>query len=499
MKRPNNLVSSNIKNCLTHDNVPSYDIKGLIDAAIGPDVWLKHLTDDLMAFWDTDDAVLMENGLFKTYRGNDGKPLSNNKEEWPPEIKAALADDDAKGLIEPEYNFLRAHSRQTYSYGIAFHMTGKSKYLELCRNGALALANAMDGNYGMYTKNKINNNTWDKDYNARNSQDLAYGLTGLGMYYFLTHDPNILHKLIQVKDYIFKFYFDKGRGYITWFPKKKNDNDIEIVSQLDQLYAYMLMLTPTLPEPYKTEWKKDLKIIADVLIEVFYSEKYEFFWGFSKSSSDFTLGAAHTDFGHSVKTLWIILKIGEILHKPFYIDFARQRIDKILDNAYIEKTGSWARRFDENGKRDENKEWWILAELDQACEILSLNDPSYLSYLNNTQKYWLNHMVDKEYGEIWHMVDTSNEPVLKYPKVHSWKTSLHSFEHALFSFMTSSRIKGETFELYYAIPEWERVSHRTVAPYMFRANVVDYCVSEKTPSFMPDGNAIYKVTFDSLH
>ena len=82
-------------------------------------------------------------------------------------------------------------------------------------------------------------------------------------------------------------------------------------------------------------------------------------------------------------------------------------------------------------------------------------------------------MVDHEYGEIWHMVSAADDkPVLKYPKSHNSKTSLHSFEHALFSYMTAARVKGESFDLYYALPEWERVSHRTVSPYMFFGNVV---------------------------
>lgn len=495
MKRPINPALD-----ITADNVRPYDTETLIKKAIEPERWMDHLKDDLMKFWDTQDATNMENGLFKTYRTNEGKPLSANKEEWPIEFIEALNDPITRGLVETEYNFIRAHSRQTYAYGIAFHMTGDGKYLELCRKGALALVDSMDGNYGMYVTNKVNDATWDMNRSKRNSQDLAYGLTGLGMYYFLTHDPSILHKIVQVKNYIFKWYFDEGRGYITWYPKHTDDPDMQIVAQLDQLYAYMLMLTPTLPEPYKTEWKKDLKRIANVLIELFYSEKYEFFWGIGASSNEFTLGTDHTDFGHSIKTFWVILKIGEILQEPFYIDFARQRMDKILDSAYIKKTGSWARKFDEKGKIDEDKEWWILAELNQACEILSLNDPSYLSYLNNTQKYWLEHMVDHKYGEIWHMVSAKDDkPVINYPKVHNWKTSLHSFEHVLFSFMTASRIKNKPFKVYYALPEWERLSHRIIAPYMFRANVINCSTSDRELKFMPDENKICEITYNSLH
>jgi mannose/cellobiose epimerase-like protein (N-acyl-D-glucosamine 2-epimerase family) len=475
------------------------DIKKLIDEAIEPDVWKKHLVNDLMKFWDTSEATDLDDGLFRTYLTNAGKKLPKNQEDWPEEYKAALNDPVTIGLVNPEYNYVRAHSRLTYAFGIAFHMTGDPHYLEVCRQGALALADAMDGNYGMHVMKNVDTGSWDEDYKLRTSQDLAYGLTGLGMYYFLTHDNTILHKIIQLKDFIFKVYLDEGKGYVTWFPKHTKDPEVQIVAQLDQLYAYMLMLTPSLPEPYQSIWKKDMKKIVDILITQFYSEHYKFFWGVESSSGSMELGSDHTDFGHSVKTFWVILKVGELLGEPFYIQFARKKIDKILKNAYIEETGSWARRFDEHGKLDTDKEWWILAELDQAAEILSIHDPSYYKYLNNTHRYWFDHMVDKEHGEIWHMVDgKTNEPVINYPKAHSWKTSLHSFEHALFGYMTASRIKDKEFDLYYALPEWERISHHNVAPYMFFGNVVKIHSEGKT-EFLPDGNQIYKVTFNGLH
>ncbi|MCM1261731.1 MAG: hypothetical protein NC313_03345 [Butyrivibrio sp.] len=475
------------------------DVDKLIEEAIEPCVWKEHVVNDLMKFWDKPDATELNGGLFNTYRTNAGSNLPDNQELWPEEFKQAASCSDTKGLVKPEYNYVRAHSRLTYAFGIAFHMAGDPHYLEICRKGALALSQAMDGNYGMHVTQKKASGEWDNDYKLRTSQDLAYGLTGLGMYYFLTHDNTILHKIIQLKDYIFKVYMDDGKGYLTWYPKHTNDPEVQIVAQLDQIYAYMLMLTPSLPEPYQSIWKKDMKKIVDILITQFYSEHYKFFWGVESKSTSMELGSDHTDFGHSVKTFWVIQKVGELLGDPFYIDFARPKIDNIIKSAYIEETGSWARRYDENGDLDTDKEWWILAELDQACEILSIHDPYYYRYLNNTHRYWFDKMVDKEHGEIWHMLDgKTDKPVIKYPKAHNWKTSLHSFEHALFGYMTASRIKNKEFELFYAIPEWERPSHRSFAPYMFFGNVLKYS-EEMRPEFMPDGNRIYKVKFNGLH
>lgn len=475
------------------------DIAKLIEEAVEPEVWKEHLVEDLMKFWDKEDTINLCGGLFPTYRTNAGGNLPEKEEDWPEEFREALKDPVTNGLITPEQNYVRAHSRLTYAFGIAFHMTGDPHYLEICRKGALALAEAMDGNYGMHVRQNHKTGEWDTDRALRTSQDLAYGLTGLGMYYFLTHDATILHRIVQLKDYIFKVYMDDGRGYLTWFPKHTKDPEVQIVAQLDQLYAYMLMLTPSMPEPYQSIWKKDMKKIADILITQFYSEKYELFWGVESNASSMSLGTDHTDFGHSVKTFWVILKVGELLGDPFYIEFARPKIDQILHAAYIKETGSWARRYDAQGNLDTDKEWWILAELDQACEILAIHDPSYYEYLNCTQRYWLDKMVDHENGEIWHMVNgETDKPVIQYPKAHSWKTSLHSFEHALFGYMTASSVKNKEFQLYYAVPEWERPSHYNLAPYMFFGNVINIKKTEK-PDFMPDGNQIYQISFNGLH
>lgn len=476
-----------------------YDIDKLIEEMVGPDTWKSHVKKDLMKFWDRPEITGMMDGLFPTYITNSGELLPDDMEQWPQEFKEAYAGEDTKGLVDTGKNYVRAHSRLTYAFGIAYHMTGESHYLEVCRKGALALLEAIDGNYGMHVTKEIETGNWDNNYQLRTSQDLAYGLTGLGMYYFLTHDKTFLYKILQIKEFIFRVYMDDGRGYLTWKPRHLQDPEVQIVAQLDQLYAYMLMLTPSLPEPFQSEWKKDMKKIVDILIINFYSEEYEFFWGVDNDSHYMQLGTDHTDFGHSVKTLWVILKVGQLLGEPHYIEFARPKIDKILKNAYVKEDGTWARRFDADGNLDYDKEWWILAELDQACEILAMNDPSYYRYLNTTQKYWLDKMVDKEHGEIWHMLDgKTHTPVVRYPKAHNWKTSLHSFEHALFGYMTAADIKNDDVDLYYALPEWEKASQKNVAPYMFFGNVTGVSQKENL-QFMPDGNRTIKVTFNSLH
>lgn len=483
-----------------------YDVEALVgDSCNNPQLWLGHLENDLMKFWNNKNTTEGKSIFYSTFRSNTGEVIPADKAQWPGEYKEAMKDTSLRGLVEDatKYNYIRAHSRQTYAYGIAYNMTGNTAYLDKCRQGALAIIQAMDKNNGLYNKQEIQSGVWLDPADERNSQDLAYGITGLGFYYYLTHDEAVLKPLLAARKYIFDTYFDEGKDFLTWYPKSitEGNDKVEIVSQLDQLYAYMLWVTPSLPEPYQIEWKADLKKLANVMINHFYSERYGTFWGSATNDRSKELGTDHTDFGHSVKAMWVIYQIGKITDDITYVNFAREKIKVILNRAYIKEDGSWARRYDKEGKLDKDKEWWGLAELDQAAAILSLNDPSYLRFTNTTYKYWFDYMVDTKDGEIWHMVSgETNEPVKSHPKIHAWKTSLHSFEHCFLGYMISSYHRDQPFKLYYAFTDKDQLSHKNVSPYFLRANMKE--IKKGDPIiFTPEdkGRKVVEITFDYLH
>lgn len=491
---------------ITQRKIDVYNVKELVANQYNdPQVWMDHLENDLMKFWGDKANTVGKSVFFPTFRANDGTIVEDTVAGWPQEYKDALYSKDANGLVADagKYNYIRAHSRQTFAYGIAFNMTGKVDYLNKCRQGAMAILKAMDENNGLYNKQEISTGKWMDKRDERNSQDLAYGITGLGFYYYLTHDQSVLEPLLAARKYIFDTYFDPGKGFLTWLPQdvKKDNKKVEIVSQLDQLYAYMLWVTPSLPEPYQTEWKADLKKLANVMINQFYSARYGTFWGSATDDFSKELGTDHTDFGHSVKAMWVIYEIGKITDDLAYVDFAREKIKVILNRAYIKKDGTWARCYDKDGALDTDKEWWGLAELDQAAAILSLNDPSYLRFTNTTYKYWFDVMVDKKDGEIWHMVNgKTNKPVMKYPKIHAWKTSLHSFEHCFLGYMISSYHRDMPFHLYYAFMNNEEISHKNVNPYFLRGNIEEFKKGESVVLNADEqGRRIWDITFSYLH
>ena len=166
---------------------------------------------------------------------------------------------------------------------------------------------------------------------------------------------------------------------------------------------------------------------------------------------------------------------------------------QILEWAYIERTGSWARAFATDGTLDEDKEWWIYCELDQVAGALALADPAYARYIVRTADYWFKYMVDHEHHEIWHMVSgETNQPVPGYPKQHSWKTALHSFEHVLVSYIFAQQLHQEPVELHFAWSQTPRTDD--IHPYFYQGKVSK--IANHTPDKPENGQT---VLFTDIH
>ena len=436
--------------------------------------WLTHLNDDLLPFWTTPEALGTPLGNFPTYRCNDGSLV--DPAALCPEIKNA---DPA--IVNLSRDYVRSKSRQIFAYGVAYHLTGEEKYLLYARAGAeWLLANAIDhkdgGAYSWFEKG-----VGGPAVGQRTSQDLAYAVTGIAFLHYLTHDPRYLDAMVALKDHIFKTYYDSSWDLLRWVREANSDGDKpdqkELVSQLDQIYGYLLWSTLAVENPrLRAEWERDLKKISLAMREQFFGDTYGLYWGAITRTETRDLGTGHTDFGHSIKTLWLTYRVGLLTGDAGLVEFAKPRMYDIIKRAYLPETGSWARGFkpvapgSDRWTIDPDKEWWSLAELDQTTATLALVDPGFIAILPHTYDYWFKYMVDHQHGEIWHMVlAADNKPDLTVPKQHSWKNAFHSFEHALIGYLTTQQLHGQPIVLHYAFAQ--KPAPGTVQPYLYFAEV----------------------------
>ena len=425
--------------------------------------WLEHFQQDLLPFWNLPDAWGEPRGNFPTFRCNSGHlPVAGN-----PCPELASAPEWIRENLGRDYT--RMKSRQTYFYGVAYHLTGDPRMLALARDGVRFLRErALEKDSGSAIS------YWEKGVAGppllqRTSQDLAYAQLGLAMYYYLTHDEAVLADILRLKAHIFGHYWDADWGMLRWVAKDEagEDQRMELVAQLDQINAYMLLVTPILPEPHRSQWKRELITLARVMIEKYYAPDQHLFWGTIHDAKGKTLGARHTDFGHTAKALWMIERIGRLTGDETLVAFASKEAAALVKMAFLEDSGSWASKLRGDGGLDINKEWWIYAELDQITATLALGDPSYGKYLVRTYDYWLRTMVDHEGHEIHGWVNGRNPEGAEGLKIHMWKNGYHSAEHALVSYLTSQSILGKPVTLYYAFPS----AAQGMSPYFFSGSV----------------------------
>ncbi len=437
--------------------------------------WLKHFNEDLLPFWNVPDAWGQPRGDFPTFRGNDGRAVDWAK---PP---AELAE--APGWIRENFGreFVRMKSRQTYFYGVAYHLTGDPKLLALARDGAAFIRRqALDPKTGSAVS------YWEKgeakpELLARTTQDLAYAQLGLAMYWYLTRDEATLKDIRRQKRHIFSQYWNPEWRALRWVRKESPEGEHrrqELVAQLDQINAYMLLLTPLLPEADRREWTADLKRLARALVEDYHDGERHLFWGTIHDPAQKKLGSRHTDFGHSAKAYWMLERLGRLTKDTALVDLATTGAKAVLKQAYLPDSGTWGSRLRPDGTVDTGKEWWIYAELDQLAATLALHDPAQAAPLPRTADFWFRVMVDPKGHEVWGWAGGPDLAPYEGPKIHQWKSGYHSAEHALVGYLTAQALRGEAATLYFA----PREGRATLRPYVFEGTLAT-CQSQPLPGF----------------
>jgi mannose/cellobiose epimerase-like protein (N-acyl-D-glucosamine 2-epimerase family) len=450
--------------------------------------WKQHLTDELLPFWTTPDALGVPLGNFPTFRCNDGTSFQ----------PAAPCPELVKppGWIASELGreYTRMKSRQTFLYGVAFHVTGEERYLEYARAGVEWLR---EHAYDPQTGSAIS--YWTKSADAggaavagpppdqRTTQDLAYAQLGLAFYYYLTRDPEVLAELTRLERHVMTHYWDPamGAGMLRWVvaddAEGKSPGEAkrqELVSQLDQINAYMLLVTPLVEdEAAAASWRKDLLQLAHVIKDQYFAPEHGMFWGRLDEPKEKRPGGRHFDFGHSMKALWMLYLAGQTLGDAALTDFARPHVAPLLARA-AQPSGCWASSPGRDGGVDRGSQWWIFVELDQAAATLAGREPEaqpYASYLAKSYACWLTRFVDHQHGDVWPWVGpdwTEKDHADGGPlKVFHWKNGYHQTEHALVALITTAGLTGQALPLYYAFVK-EPAPGR-IQPYYFRGVIAD--------------------------
>lgn len=388
--------------------------------------WLDHATN-LAKYWIHNDAKGNPEGNFPTWRCNDGS-LRNSK-------TCKDEKDFSRMLNISQIDFVRMQSRQTYTYGALFNVTGNPKFLKLHKAGVKFLLESAKDPEGGFHSYMFNGKPYDGDNKqltndrlARTSQDLAYALVGLAMNAYLTHDLKVIQVIVETQKYIYDNYYDFDNGFIRWclkdnyFDKKEQ---IELVAILDQLYSYMLLTWRLIPESEQSYWSAAIKQSVNDINKTFYNKDGNRHWGCTHDESCYnTETGRHQDNGHRVKSFWLQYLVANFINDKELKEFAKKGMIQTLDGAIFKNKDGWYEDF-----KHHNASWWTYDLLDITALTLALTDDYEIP---NTFYPWLNNYTDKEYGDIKGLG----------LKTHLWRNGFHNSEHLLVGMILSNAIRS---------------------------------------------------------
>jgi mannose/cellobiose epimerase-like protein (N-acyl-D-glucosamine 2-epimerase family) len=426
--------------------------------------WLSHTIGDLMPFWHQLPAWGEPWGNFPTVRCDNGAlydPAAPCPEIWNNvSIRNNWSTQSLVGL-----------SRQTYTYGVLFHLTGDPTFMDLMRAGvAYIRAEMVDRENGGMRITRTAAGAPDANYKLRDPQQLAYGLLGMSFYYYLTRDAAVLQEIVSIKKFIWSRYYNEGIEALQWtldpVSSAQPAESRRLTAQLDQMNAYMIMLTPLLAEPERAEWLADLQRLTRIMVKHFYVEKENIYFLRADTPADKDIARSGADFGHSIKALWMTRMTGLLSGDEAMVRWAEEKGKALLERAYQPGCGCWAGGVKAGGALDLDKSWWVYAELDQFAASVAMSDRSFAERLPQTYSYWLERFVDKTHGEVWATLDgVTHQPKGGTPKQYTWKNGYHSLEHALVAYITSQQLNGEPVTLFYNLSK--DAAMEGVRPYYF--------------------------------
>jgi hypothetical protein len=356
-------------------------------------------------------------------------------------------------------------SRQVYTYGVIYHVTGNETALERARAGTrFIMQRAWDPKSGSVATFLADGKPGPKP-GQRTTQSLAYALLGPSFYYYLTRDPETLVFIESVRRHIFERYWSKEWKMLAWTLEDAGEDTRdrkELVAQLDQINAYMLLMLPLLDEKAGAAWEIDMRRLVASILRDFHDPEAKRFYGYIHDEKGKVWGERHNDFGHTTKAYWMLLLAGQRLNEQAWVDLAKAGIDDCLRSAFVKRNIADAPEWQAPVMRRaagkdgvyhvwSNKPggigigWWEWCELDQAAATMALSEAKYGDYLDATYPAYFATLVDPVHGGTY-----SFPGAVASAKGHQWQNGYHAAEHALVGYITTAMRRSEPFRLYFA-------------------------------------------------
>lgn len=464
--------------------------------------WIYQVDSLIMPYWMMDEAFGVPSGNYNTFRASDGSVIQPDSYDYS-QIPEYMRDYIITGTDSLQRRFVRMNCRQIYAYCIAFHVSGNEQYLVHAKQGLDYLIEK-----GVFEDSSVVtyfiNGQPQPAVGQRTVQDLAYGLLGSTIYYYLTRNPKLLELILPIKRQIMEMYYhqsdllanSKVMKWTLMDYEADSAHHLNLLAPMDMINAHLLLMAMSVPDSLKSEYTNDLDVLAGSIVDNFYNEWSNSFLG---NLNDKTLFSGSSDLGHSIKNFWMLYLVAQLTGDEELAGFAKSNGTLLLEKSFITELGRWGSMYlDSSLNVDPYILGWQYAEFDQVATTFSLADKTfYDQYLRSSFKVYYDRLIDHQGKETYWGLNDKNEPYNLGFKVGMWKNGFHSMEHALIGLVGTSSYYDQETKLYFAINESIDIDEVVLNPYYFRFDNSSQKLVNSNSGLLPELQ-IVEVTYPEI-
>ena len=376
--------------------------------------WKDQALTDILPFW-TKHAIDSVNGAF----------YCDLDENWIP-------DGDTK--------FPSMIARHLFSYSAAYYMDGREEDIEIADGiKDYLLRHAWDTLYGGWYDALTASG--DPKQRTKSTFVQVYVITGLALYYAVTHDAEVLDYINRSNELLEEKAWDKDQGgyfdlcHQDWTLATKTKS---VSSQLAPVSGYLLYLhTATRTTDYLRQAERIIDVIMRRMTDTetgWVLESFNQDWNYIPGAT----GADEINVGHNIEVAWSLLRLYLLNDREDYLKAGLSLAEGLHQYAFDESSGIWFATIgnQDPSLRSEFTYWWIQAYgiMFDLCLQHVQPDGNYVESFKKGAAFWDSHFIDKKNGDT-HLSVLQNGTPSDVRKANQYKASYHSMEHGLLNYL----------------------------------------------------------------
>ena len=396
-------ISAIFSSCTNKSNSASDVLSG--------NYWEDQALTDIMPFW-TKYAKDNKSGVFFTNLDSLWSPFGS-KDKYPSMI-----------------------SRHLFSYSAAYLLSGNEDHLKIADNTVKwLLGKAWDKEYGGWfdALDSVGNPV----LTTKTTFDQVYAITGLTLYYFVTHDSTVLKYIEKSNDLLEEKAWDSTSGGYFNVMKRDwsvSDSNKSFSSQVTPASGYLFYLyQATREKKYLDQIDRILNTTMDKMVDResgWVLENFDRNWKYLQGKND----ESEINIGHNIEAASMLLKDYLLTSNQDHLKSAKILAEKISRSGVLNDKEVWLTTVNRTSstKHGSSTYWWVQA-YGNMFNLYLYHVSGESKYLDNFQKgatFWDSCFMDKKHGDTYYSVDTAGR-YKNGTKATQFKTSYHSIEHCL--------------------------------------------------------------------